>query len=168
MRDHRRDGVDAAGTQEDEAGPVSTAVLEQVDGAPEVVVEKFFGARLAIHSGEDAGVGSAIQKPVRGRKVSQILLVADIPHPDIDTECAEWLEVGLTTLANEAVDAGDPDTGKMLKQAASNNGTGETTNSSNNYFHEFFAAGGTRFTKGNLLRDFSHSSLRLCTRFTRE
>jgi len=49
-RDQRRNGVDAAGTQEDEAGAASTAVLEQVDGAPEVVVEKFFGTCLPVNS----------------------------------------------------------------------------------------------------------------------
>jgi len=79
------------------------------------MIEEFLGAGLAIYSGQDAGIGSAIKDPVSGRERSQILFVADVPHPDVDTECAEWLEVGLAPLADEAVDAGDPNAGKMLE-----------------------------------------------------
>jgi hypothetical protein len=106
-----------------------------MDGSAEVVIEEFLGAGLAIDSGEDAGVCSAIQNPVGCRKVSQILLVADIPHPDIDTEGAEWLEVGLTTLADEAVDAGDPDTGKMLEETPGDDRSGKATDASDEEMH---------------------------------
>jgi hypothetical protein len=43
------------------------------------MIEEFLGAGLAIHSGEDAGIGSAVEYPVGRRKGSKILFVADVP-----------------------------------------------------------------------------------------
>jgi len=82
-----------------------------MNGATEIMIEEVLGTGLAIYSGEDAGIGSAIKDPVGGRKVGKILFVADVPHPDIDTKGAEWLEIGLAPLADEAVDAGDLNAG---------------------------------------------------------
>jgi hypothetical protein len=134
-RCQRRDGIDSAGAEQDEAGLVLAAVLEEVDGAAEVVIEEFLGTGLAIDSRQHAGIGSAIKDPVSRWKVGKILLVADVPHPDIDTECAEWLEIGLAPLADEAVDAGDLNAGKMLEKPAGDDGSGEATDTSDYNMH---------------------------------
>jgi len=110
-RCQRRDRVDAAGAQQDEAGLVPAAIFQQMNGSPKVMIQKILGTGLSIHSREDAGIGRAIQDPFDRRKIGKILFVADVPHPDIDAEGAEWLQVGLTPFADQAVDASDPDAG---------------------------------------------------------
>jgi hypothetical protein len=99
------------------------------------MIEEFLGAGLAIHSGEDAGIGSAIKDPVGCRKVGKILFVTDVPYPDIDTECAEWLEIGLAPLADEAVDARDLNARKMLKKPAGDDGSGKATDAGDEEVH---------------------------------
>ena len=163
----RGNGVDATGAQQDEAHPVSAAVFQQVDCPAKIVIEEFLSAGFSVHTGKDTRIGGAIKDPIGGGKVGKILFVADVPHPHINTQGAKWLEVRLATLSDQAVDASDPDTGQMFEQTAGDDGSGKTTNSGDQYFHDCLATRGTRFTRDNLLRDFSHSSLRLCTRVTK-
>jgi hypothetical protein len=110
----------------------------------EVVVQEFLGAGLAIHSGKDAGIGSAIKDPVGCRKVGKILFVTDVPYPNVNTEGTQWLEVGLAPLADKTVYASDTDAGKILKKPTGDDGSGEATNSGDEDFHDLLATGFTR------------------------
>jgi hypothetical protein len=62
----RRDGIDAAGGKQDEAGAVSLAVFEDVDRAGEVVVHEFARAGPAVHAREHARVGGGVHHEVGG------------------------------------------------------------------------------------------------------
>jgi hypothetical protein len=143
----RWDGVDATRTQDDEAGLVPAAVLQQVNGPTEIVIEEFLGAGLAIHACKDAGIGSAIQNPVGGRKVGKILFVTDVPYPDINAQRAQWLEIGLAPLTDEAVDARDPNAGKMLEETPGDDRSGKAADAGDEYFHDFSATRDTRVTR---------------------
>ena len=134
-RSQRWDGVNSAGTQEEESGLVLPAVLEEVDSAAEVMIEEVLGAGLAINSCQDAGIRSAVENPVSCWQCCKILFVADVPYPDINTEGTQWIEVGLAPLADEAVDTGDLKAWKMLKKPAGNDGSGEATNAGDEEVH---------------------------------
>jgi hypothetical protein len=108
------------------------------------MIEEVLGAGLAIHSGKDAGISSAVEHPVGCGQDGKILFVADVPHPDVDAECAQWLEVGLTPLSDEAVDTGDLYTGKMLKETSGNDGSGEAADAGDEEVHGMGKSRGLR------------------------
>jgi hypothetical protein len=91
-----------------------------MDGASEVVIEKFLGTGLAIYTGQHAGIRSAIEYPVNRREIGQILFVADVPHPDIDPQGAQWLEISFTSFSNQTIDTSDTNTRKVLKKPTGN------------------------------------------------
>ena len=62
-----RDAVDPARAQEDEAGAVALAVLEQVDRAAEVVLDQLARAREPVDPGQDARIGRGVDHPVARR-----------------------------------------------------------------------------------------------------
>ncbi len=103
----RGDGVNAAGAQKDETGAMATAILEEVNGANEVVVQQFPRAGHAIDAGKDAGVGGAIDDPVGLARRLEVRGKADIAGPDPDAEQPEGLAVGLRAAAAEIIDARD-------------------------------------------------------------
>jgi hypothetical protein len=106
-----------------------------MDGASEIVIEEFLGAGLAIHACKDAGIGSAVEHPVGCRKVGKILFVADVPHPDVDAQDTQGIKIRLAPLADETVDTGYADTGKMLKKTTSDDGSGETADAGDYNMH---------------------------------
>ena len=107
-----------------------------MDGASEIVIEEFLGTGLAINSSQHTRIRRAIEHPFYGWQIGEILLVADIPYPDIDSEGTQWLEIGLAPLADEAVDAYNLDTEKMLEKPACYDGSGKATDSGNEEVHE--------------------------------
>ena len=114
---------------------MSAAVLKEVDGSPKVMIEEVLGAGLAIHTRKDTGIGRAVEHPVGSWKIGQILFVADVPHPDIDAQGAQGLQVGLAPLTDEAVDAGDLNARAMLKKAPGDDGSREAADSGDEKVH---------------------------------
>jgi hypothetical protein len=116
----RWDGVDSAGTQEEESGLMLPAVLEEVDSTAEVMIKEVFGAGLAIHSCQDAGIGRAIEHPINNRKIDKVMLIADIPYLDIDSEGTQWLEISFTSFSNQTIDTDDTNTWHVFKKPTGN------------------------------------------------
>ena len=129
------DGVDAAGAEEDEAGTVAAAVLEEVDGSGKVVVEQVLGAGPAVHSGQDTGIRRAVDDPVHGRKGFDGGAVADVAYADVNAEGAEGLDVGLGASADEAVEADDRQAGLMRQQFACDGAACESANAGDEKAH---------------------------------
>lgn len=65
---------------------MASAIFEKVNSSTKVVIQKFPGACLAIHSGKDAGIRRTVNEPVCGRKCSQVILIADVSDADINTK----------------------------------------------------------------------------------
>src|ERR1043166_6544289 len=64
--------IDAAGAEKNEPGAMTTAVLQDVDRAPEIVLEQLTRARPAVDASEHARVRRGIDDPVGFRQTLEI------------------------------------------------------------------------------------------------
>ena len=67
-RGQRRNGIDAAGAEQQKAGLVRLAILQHVHQACQVVLEELPAAAVALHAGQHAGVGGGVDHPIGGRQ----------------------------------------------------------------------------------------------------
>jgi len=114
---------------------VPAAVFQKMYGSPEIMVQEVFGAGPAIDSRKDTRICSAIKDPVHGRKVSKILLVANVPHPDVDSEAEERLQIHLASLADQTIDTDNTNIRKMFKKLSGDDGSGKAANSGDKEVH---------------------------------
>ena len=113
-----RDGVDAAGGEENEAGAVGLAELEHVHRAPEVVLDELAGARFAVHAGEDARVGGGIDDPVDGGERFEVARGAEIAVEEFNAEFFQGVAVGLAAGADKIVEADESVAGAGFGEGA--------------------------------------------------
>jgi hypothetical protein len=101
----RRDGVDAAGAEEHAGGAVHAAVLQQIDRAPEVVLDELPAGGGAVDAGEDARIRRRVDDHVDRGPGLQVRRVADISVLDPDAQPAQRVAIELAARATQVVDA---------------------------------------------------------------
>ena len=102
-----RNGIDAAGAQQNEPGIPAFAGFEQIDGAAQVVLDQLAGGAFAIDPGEHAGIGGAVDDPVEGADCLQVARLADVAVDDPDAQSLKIVAIQPRTGARKVVDAMD-------------------------------------------------------------
>ena len=105
QRSQRGDRVDAAGAEQDEAGPAQLAVFKQVDGTAKVVLDQLTAAGSAVDPGQHACIGRGVDHPVG---IRQFLEVAGGPQVGMEQarpQLFEFRPVGFAPGADEIVES---------------------------------------------------------------
>ena len=103
--DERPDGIDPAGADENEPGGAGLAVLQHVERAHEVVVEELPAPAFAIDAREYAGIGRAVDHPVRVGQRAHVGLRSDVALEHANAPALQCFNVGLGPAAAQIVDA---------------------------------------------------------------
>ena len=143
------DGVDAAGGEQDEAGAVGAAVLEEVDGAAEVVLDELSGAGAAVDAGEDGGIRGGVDDVVAMGQGLEVRGIADVAAIEFDAEFLFNEEpVPFGSDPAEVVDPDKVPVGVSFTNRFSQGRPDETADAGDEDFHFQWAVGGGRWAVG--------------------
>ena len=100
-----RDGIDAAAAQQDQPGFARFRVLQNVDGAKQVMFHRLTAAGAAIGADEDTGLRGRVDHPIHIGQLIEVARAADIAVKKLHAKPAKLQAVALAARAQEVVDA---------------------------------------------------------------
>jgi hypothetical protein len=106
---------------------VRLAEFEHVYRAEEIVVHDVAAAHLSIDPGEHARVGSGVEDPVDPWERLEQGGVPDVALHDMNAEPFQRFAIRLAARPDEAVDAGDLDSGGRLNERTGEGASNEAT-----------------------------------------
>ena len=128
-----RDRVNPTGAEQDHPGRLPFADFQKVYRSPEVVLQQFAAAGLAIHPSENAGIGGGVDDPIDATGLLEVLLPPDVPHPKLHPSRLDDGAVELTARATEVIKTAD--LVARLAEAEGQLGTNKAADAADQNFH---------------------------------
>ena len=116
-------------------GAVGLAVLEHIDRAAEVVLDELPAAGLAVHAGEDAGVGGGVDDRVDFRQGLEVAGGPEIGVADLHAEAFQLEPVEFAAGTDEVVEAVDFPLRRMGAEIFRQGGADKTADARDEDFH---------------------------------
>ena len=99
--------INTAGTEQDQTRFILAAVIQNVQGAQQIMFSKLTGAGAAVHAGKNAGMRCRVDDPITRAHRFQVAGHSDVAVNETNSQTCQFGAIHLRARPQKVIDAGD-------------------------------------------------------------